>query len=162
MSYTQQFERYADRHERSLRDLAGGLGWFSLALGAAEVMAPRALARGLGLYGHERLIFLYGVREIVAGVGVLTSRDPTPWVWSRVAGDGLDLATLASGMHEDNPERPNLVAAITAVAGVTLLDLFCASALSARGGRASERAPRHRYGRNGRRPGASREVVWRH
>ena len=30
------------------------------------------------------------------GVGILASRSPAPWLWARVAGDGLDMATLRS------------------------------------------------------------------
>lgn len=48
------------------------------------------------MHGQERLIRAYGVREIAKGVGILTSPNPTPWLWGRVAGDALDLATLAA------------------------------------------------------------------
>lgn len=109
--------------------LATGLGLFSLALGAVEVAAPGALARTLGMEGNERLLRAYGWREIGAGLGILLSRDPTPWVWSRVAGDGLDLATMAAGMKDDNPQRDTLVAAMAAVAVVTVADVVCASGL---------------------------------
>ena len=34
--------------------LARGLGWFSIALGVAEITAPHRLARTLGMDGHER------------------------------------------------------------------------------------------------------------
>jgi len=40
------------------------LGWFSIGLGLAEVLAPRSLTRGLGMEGHEQLMQAYGVREI--------------------------------------------------------------------------------------------------
>jgi hypothetical protein len=111
--------------------LARGLGVFSLALGAAEVIAPGALARALGLEGHETLIRGYGLREIATGVGILASDDPTPWIWGRVAGDALDLATLATGFEEgDHEQRRNLIVALAAVTGVTALDVYCGQALS--------------------------------
>jgi hypothetical protein len=111
--------------------LAQGLGWFSIGLGAAEVMAPQQLARFLGMEEHTQLIRAYGAREIATGIGILSQDDPTPWMWGRVGGDALDLGTLALGLERDNPQRGNVGLAIAAVAGVMALDLVCASRLAA-------------------------------
>jgi hypothetical protein len=112
------------------RALARGLGWFSLALGVAEVTAPRRLARALGMDGYDRLVLAYGVREIVTGIGILAARDPTPWIWGRVAGDTLDLATASAGLADDNPRRDKVGLAMVALLGVTALDLYCAGRLT--------------------------------
>jgi hypothetical protein len=114
----------------STHALAQGLGWFSIALGLAEALATRRVAAFLGMEGRAELVFAYGVREIGAGVGILTQDDPTPWIWGRVAGDVLDLATLAVAMHPENPQRANVAGAIAAVAGVTVLDVLCGQQLS--------------------------------
>ena len=74
----------------------------------------------------------YGLREIGAGLGILLSEDPTPWVWARVAGDALDLASLAPALDRDNPERSVAAGAFANVALITALDIFCAAALSKR------------------------------
>ena len=121
--------------ERRIDDgqtLANGIGWFSIGLGLYEVLAPRHLGRTLGMEDKTALIQAYGVREIVKGVGILANRRPTNWMWGRVAGDFLDLATLAPGLDDDNPQRGNVALAMGAVAGVTLLDLLCARQLSRR------------------------------
>jgi len=110
--------------------LARGLGVFSIALGLIEVAAARTLTRTLGMEGNETLVRLYGLREIAKGVGILASSDPTPWIWGRVAGDALDIATLVTGLDEDNPKRGNVGIALAAVAGVTALDVYCGQALS--------------------------------
>jgi hypothetical protein len=110
--------------------LARGLGIFSIGLGIMEVAAPGALARWLGMRGQERLIQAYGLREIATGVGILASKDPTPWIWGRVAGDALDLATLATAVEKRNNKEANVGIAMAAVAGVTALDIYCAKALS--------------------------------
>src|SRR4051794_31635707 len=89
----------------SAYQLAQGLGWFSIALGVAELVAPRSLARALGMEGNESLLQAYGAREIGTGIAILSSRRPAPWLWGRVAGDALDIATLACGMTSDNPKR---------------------------------------------------------
>ena len=117
--------------DASTRTLATGLGWFSIGLGLAELAAPGSLCRWLGMEGREGLIRAYGVREIAAGVGILTQEDPSPWLWGRVAGDALDLATLASALRDGNPRQGNVGLALAAVAGVTALDILCAQALRA-------------------------------
>jgi hypothetical protein len=111
--------------------MARGLGWFSIGLGLVELLAPHRLARSLGTENNTALVQLYGLREIVTGVGILSQDDPTPWIWARVGGDVLDLATLASLYDEANPCRENVRLALAVVAGVTLLDVACAQSLQA-------------------------------
>jgi uncharacterized protein YjeT (DUF2065 family) len=75
--------------------IARGLGWFSIVLGVVEVVAPDAVNRLCGLRARDSMVRLYGLREIACGVGILTSRDPRPWLWARTGGDMVDLASLA-------------------------------------------------------------------
>jgi len=126
-------ERVHGPRGRDAHDLARFLGWFSIGLGLAEALAPRGFTRALGMRGAEGLVRAYGVREIATGLGILGFSDPTPFVWGRVAGDALDLATLAPFLSGDNPERANVGLALAAVAGVTALDLLCAMRLSGEG-----------------------------
>ena len=112
--------------------MARGLGWFSIWLGLAEVLAPRALTRGLGMEGNEQLVQAYGLREIATGIGILASDQPAPWIWGRVGGDALDMATLAGGLQPDNPKKENVEMALAAVAGVTALDVVCGASLARR------------------------------
>ena len=128
----------------SARAVAQGLGWFSIGLGLAELLAPRTLARTLGMEGSERLIQAYGIREIGAGIGIFCSANPAPWVWGRVAGDALDIATLAVGLAGNNTKKANVGIALAAVAGATAVDVWCAQALSAEA--AQERQPARDYG----------------
>lgn len=114
------------------KTLANGLGWFSIGLGLYQTLAPRHLGRTLGMEDRTPVIQAYGVRELVKGVGILANRRPAGWMWGRVAGDVLDLATLAPGLDEGNPRRGNVIAAMAAVAGVMALDALCAKQLSRR------------------------------
>ena len=122
------------RPDRSLTTtdrVARGLGWFSIALGIAELVAPGRIARTLGLEGRERLLQAYGGREIGAGVWAL-SDTPAPAIWGRVAGDVVDLATLATGLRgADEDQRRNAWIALAAVAGITIVDLITAASLAA-------------------------------
>ena len=105
------------------------LGWFSIGLGLAEIFAPRAVAKLVGIKDEDEYVGTlrqFGVREIAAGLGILARPKPTYWVWSRVGGDAIDLAWLTRRLRdtdEDN-DKMKLLAAITAVAGVTALDIM--------------------------------------
>ena len=118
------------RSRSSSDALAKGLGYFSIALGVAELLAPRALCNALGIGNHETLVRAYGVREVATGVAILMSHDATPWILSRVAGDAVDIATVAAtGLRRGNPKQGNAVIAVGALVGVTVLDAVCAHGL---------------------------------
>jgi hypothetical protein len=108
-------------------DMAWALGWFSIALGVVELLAPQALARFLGMEGKEGLLRAYGVREIAAGMTSL-STEKAAGLWSRVAGDILDIATLLPAYSDDNPKKHNVGLALAAVVAITLVDLGSAKA----------------------------------
>jgi hypothetical protein len=122
--------------------MARNLGWFSLGLGALEIFAPGRVTRALGMEGQEGLIRAYGFREIAAGVLSLSIEKKTG-LWSRVAGDALDIATLMGGLRGDNPKRGNVAIALLMVAGITLLDVATAQEVSVR--HAPPKGPRRMY-----------------
>ena len=117
--------------------MAQGLGYFSIGLGLAELLAPQSLCRMLDMDGDETLIRAYGARELATGVAILTSHDPTPWIWGRVAGDALDIGTLATANRGTPEKRDNVVGAFAALVGVTALDAICATGLMAEKGLSS-------------------------
>jgi uncharacterized membrane protein len=111
----------ARRDERGA--LARGLGWFSLALGVAQVAAPRRVARLIGIEDdgkHAAAMLAVGLREIATGVGILTRARPAGWLRARVAGDALDVALLLAAK---STERSRVAAAVAAVAGVAVPDV---------------------------------------
>jgi uncharacterized membrane protein len=119
--------------EQEAGALANGLGWFSIGLGVAEILAPGELSEAIGVTPSRRnraVIQAMGVREIVKGVGILSRDRPTDWLWGRVAGDVLDVALLGRALaaHSERPGRTT--AAIGAVLGVAALDLLAAQTLS--------------------------------
>lgn len=139
---------------RGLSDNAGKqLGWLSWGLGLTELFAAGPLARALGMEGQEALIRAYGVREIGAGMLCL-SQEAQTGVWSRVAGDALDIVTLLTAYHDRNPQKRNVELALLAVAGITLLDLVTAQTLTVRHSR-SRGAHRDYSDRSGFPGGAS-------
>jgi uncharacterized membrane protein len=121
--------------------LARALGWFSIGIGLAESIAPGRIASVAGAPRRGGLIRLFGMREMTAGVGLLADRRPTTWMWSRVAGDVLDLAALLLAFSSPRARRRRLIAATVAVAGVTAVDVLCARRLSRDTGRATTDTP---------------------
>lgn len=105
--------------------LRRGLGWFSIALGAAEMVAPEAVGKLVGLrtVRNPTVIRMLGLREMTAGIGILTSSRPTPWVWSRVGGDLMDLAMLGMA-GKAGARQGRVIGSVLAVAGVTALDIY--------------------------------------
>jgi uncharacterized membrane protein len=110
--------------------LARSLGWFSIGLGAAQLLAPRAVSRLAGINAeHSGLMRLCGLREVTCGIGILTQPNPAPWVKARVAGDIADLAMLGLALVSPQNARGRSVAVLATVAGVTALDVMCSREL---------------------------------
>jgi hypothetical protein len=110
--------------------LARALGWFSVGLGIAELVAPGRIARTLGLDDKEGLIRAYGARELASAVPTLSVDKPIGLA-ARIGGDALDLATLATALGLDNPKRHNAAVATALVAGITLLDILAYTGVKA-------------------------------
>jgi hypothetical protein len=124
------------------------LGWFSLGLGLMEILAPRTVTRKLGMEGHEGLIRAYGAREIGAGMLSL-SGERSLGLWSRVAGDALDIATVIAVGGRDARKRHAAVGLTLAMlAGVAVIDLLAAQAVTTKHSR-PRRPPRSYRDRSG-------------
>lgn len=115
------------------QQLAGAMGWFGIALGLAELLTPRRVATTIGVSPeHRTLIRLMGLRELASGVGILSNRSSAAAVWSRVAGDVLDLALLGAAFTSNRSDRSRLAAATASVAGAMFMDVITAQQLTRR------------------------------
>jgi hypothetical protein len=110
--------------------LARGLEWLSFGLGFAEIAAPSALARLIGIDGNGR------TREVLRALGArglasaaVLDRRPRMGAWSRVAGDAMDLALLGLAAITARRDSKRLAIAIGAVLGIAALDVFTARRL---------------------------------
>jgi uncharacterized membrane protein len=111
------------RKDPSAPQTVRNLGILSLALGAGGLLMPGAVSRMSGLQQHRGLLPLVGLRELAAGIGLLSSRNPTPWLWSRVVGDGMDLAVILSSLlSPGNPRRASAAVTAAVVAAITAID----------------------------------------
>ena len=114
--------------------LANFLGMFSIGLGLAQVALPGVVARLCGVDHtddrNRRVMRLLGMREISHGVAILSNQQPEKAVWSRVAGDALDLALLGKALSNPDNDRAATLFATANVLAVTALDVMCAKTLS--------------------------------
>lgn len=108
--------------------LSTSLGWFSVGLGLAELLAPGKLAKFLGVEGNEGLLRALGARELANGIAVLSDTEKPQYLWARVGGDAIDLALLTSAMVNSR-KKGNVAIAIANVAAVTALDIIGAMKL---------------------------------
>jgi uncharacterized membrane protein len=120
------------RHTGPEAQLAEGLGWFSLGLGLPQIVAPGAVNRAIGIRDDATSRFwqrVVGVRELLAAAGILGPARKAPFLWSRVLGDLMDLALLASAYGKDT-SRARLDVATASVVGVGIADAVAASRFS--------------------------------
>ena len=139
-------ERHSAPDDPLAHQIALSLGVFSIGLGMAELFAPRAIARLAGINESPHtasIIRAFGAREIGAGVAVLTQPGRAMPLWSRAAGDALDLAYLGAALQDERADQRRTAAATAAVLGVTMLDVLCAQRLG-RGGERGDASPDER------------------
>jgi uncharacterized membrane protein len=113
--------------------LADFLGVFSIGLGLAQVLAPEGMSKICGIKdaeGNRGVMRSLGMREISHGIAILSRQQPEKAVWSRVAGDALDLALLGKVMANPENSRGRALFATANVLAVTALDVLAARQLS--------------------------------
>jgi uncharacterized membrane protein len=103
--------------------LGTALGWFSIGLGVAQLLAPRAVARAAGLPDWPLVLRAIGARELACGIGLLTRPKSAAWRWSRVAGDALDVTLIGAAVFAPGGRRRRLAATAAIASGILALDL---------------------------------------
>jgi uncharacterized membrane protein len=126
--------------------LVKGLGAASLGLGLAEIAAPARVAALAGVDDTRRsrsIIRTLGARECGHAAALLLGSEKL--VWTRVAGDALDIAFLAAGVARRGPGRrargAMSAAALTAIGGA---DVYAALRTTRDGGSRHANGQRHR------------------
>jgi len=108
--------------------LVKGLGVASLGLGLAEVLAPTRVAALAGVDESRRsraVVRTLGVRECGHAAALLLGSEKL--VWTRVAGDVLDIAVLATGVSRRRAgQRRRGIASAIALTAIGAVDLYAA------------------------------------
>ncbi|MGW2148389.1 SRPBCC family protein [Nonomuraea bangladeshensis] len=109
--------------------LGRALGWTSLALGTAQLAAPRAVTRLCGVDdapGATTIARLAGGRELLHAALLLGGKTPARWTWTRMAGDAMDLGLLGTAAAtRTGARRRRALCALGTVAGIAALDAAC-------------------------------------
>src|SRR5579884_552646 len=115
--------------EKSLRQVAAGLGLATVAFGVPPIVAPRQFARLFGFAAPDpataSLMRSLGVRDAVAGLGLWSAATHggtyAPWLLGRLLTDGGD--TLAISLAVARGERhPRFIVLGALALGAALFD----------------------------------------
>jgi len=115
--------------------LGRALGVFSVGLGTVQLVGPRRLLRTIGVRADDPapgVVRAIGVRELVAGAGLLARRRPASFAWFRVAGDAMDIALMASTALRRGIRRDRATASLAALGLVSAADLAAGVMLARR------------------------------
>lgn len=119
------------------KSLSFGLGVFSIALGAVEILANRRLSHALGQGEDARgTLKAFGVREIAAGANLIAAPAHSTNMWNRVVGDGIDMAALGLAAVR-SPRTAAVWGAIAFVAAAAAVDWLTARGLDEETGKVS-------------------------
>lgn len=132
------FAASAPRQEPRGAQPGVALGWLSIGLGLAALLAPRGIARVAGLPASTLLLRAIGVRELVCGIGLLNQPAAPAWRWSRVAGDAMDIAMLGVAARSEarkealnagrsGSARSRFATTAMVLAGVTAFDVLAST-----------------------------------
>jgi uncharacterized membrane protein len=110
----------------SLERRAVGLGWFSVGLGLAQLLAPRQMAQLIGADEEDSTtraaLMGVGLRELTTGIGLLSKSRPAAWAWARLAGDVMDLALLGYVWQQNGVSRERMLGVGGTVLGAAWAD----------------------------------------
>lgn len=128
----------SDQSGASTATLVKALGGASFGLGLSELVVPGKVAAIVGVDDtstSRRVIRALGARECGHGAALLGGPDKL--VWTRVAGDVLDMALLVAGVAARGPGRRRQGAVSAGVlSGIAGLDLYAALRTTGNGNRA--------------------------
>ena len=125
----------------NLKSLAIPLGWVSIGLGLAELIAPRRIAEAHGAPRAKPLVQGFGAREIAAGIGILAAPASSAGLWARAAGDVLDIgAAGAAAAQARGRARMIALGTLAFVTTALAIDLLVARAVASGDGREDKAA----------------------
>lgn len=113
--------------------LADALGWSSSALGLPMTVTPRRFLRAIGVDDDRKAVawtLAVGAREHIATLNIVANRQRRIGMWSRVAGDTMDLGLLAAAYCHKQKDAIRLQRAMGVVATLLAADLFTAIQLT--------------------------------
>src|SRR4051812_17375307 len=111
------------------------LGAFSFGLGAIRLAGPERVNQLIGVKDTPKTRAIQraiGVQELSAAQGIFAFSPPTPVLWTRVAGDMVQLGLLVNALTGKRNDRAKLFRTIGAAAGIGVVDAFVSARYQAR------------------------------
>jgi uncharacterized membrane protein len=109
------------------KSLTTFIGWFSIGLGAVQVLTPRIFLRLFGIKARNTNVLLtrvVGLREISSGIGIFAEPRPITWIQARIVGDAMDIMLLGRAFTSKQITNPiSSGAALLSVLAITVVDL---------------------------------------
>ncbi len=129
------------------------LTFASVGLGALGLLAPRRVQKMIGVRcgNYSNLIRFWGARELMSALMIFMQARPSGGVWSRVAGDAMDLGLLGAAFNTRRSNKQRLAGATAFVLGTTAIDALTASQLQRQRAETREAATTTRKELKGRR-----------
>src|ERR1700761_911229 len=115
--------------------LMRGLGWLSLGLSIPPLLMPGEFGKAIGVGDaprHRVTAVGVGAQELAAAAGLLGQESPA-WLWYRTGGDLIHLGMLGRALkNQDGRGLERTAAALAAVLGITVVDVYAAVTRSRR------------------------------
>ena len=109
--------------------LAHGIGWVSIGVGPALVVAPTRMTKGFGMGERSNLGRFLGIRDLVLGAGLLRSENRAPWLHARAISDAGDAALLIGGAASGAFPRGQAMVGLTVATTFSVLSFVLARRL---------------------------------
>jgi uncharacterized membrane protein len=107
--------------------LPRAIGWSSVGMGAAQLAAPAAIARVLGLAPGQRASTaarIMGAANLAIGTSLIVRPRRGSSMWARVAGDAIGLGLLAWAARDERASSRRVATAMAACGAVLALDAY--------------------------------------
>lgn len=121
-----EVESSAQPRQRDAEALVRGIAWLSIAIGAAELLAPRRTRRAVSVGIAGWWMRLRGLRTVIGGVALLVVDDKTRWLHRRSVANALDVVTLLNHHGGRAGARARNATAIAAIGGLTAVEMTAA------------------------------------
>jgi len=131
MKSLEAYRQFDPGPERSDR-LSRAIGWSSVGVGAAQIAAPAAIARAIGLDPDGRASLaarVMGVANLAIGAGLIVRPRRGSRMWARIAGDALGVGLLALTASGQRTRDRRVVTALAASGTILALDALAARRL---------------------------------
>src|SRR5690349_13122050 len=109
------------KNSSAMRKIAAGLGWFSVGMGVAEIVAPGAVSKLIGVKRKSSDTRWRGVRKLAAGIGLMQAPQSGMGLLTRAGANVLELSRMRSRSRRRGSNSGRAAIGLAALAGVAAI-----------------------------------------